>query len=235
MKLANGALLGLLSLVVTVPCRAQDPPRLKMPCAQVVRLGLDKFQERFSAVTHDDSTAGMIAACDQYYECWRRVNDANARALPARRQQQVRQIRQALDALAETGFDYTDIASGGGTLWRINAATETAAREDVLGALIADLRWLPSPSRAARRRAETNLAAARKSLTSLAHPHSPDPERPASLSAYPRSYAASRAALARLTALVRALPDAPARRVARAAAHLLTQTIRDQEPDAGTR
>ncbi len=200
-------------------------------------MGLEKFQQRFSEVTHDESTAGMIAASDQYYRCRRQVNDAQARTLPTARQRQIRDIRRAFDALGGTVFDYTDIAAGGGTMWRITAAYDTAAREDALGGLIADLRRPVSRSRTARRQAETALAAARSSFTSLAHPEAPSPglSGPDALTVYKSSYAASRAALARLTASIRALPDRAARRLARETAHILAEPARNLETDAGTR
>ncbi len=198
-------------------------------------MGLVKFQQRFSEVTHDDSTQGMIAGSDQYYECRRRVNDAQARRLPARRQQQVRQIRQALNTLGETAYDFTDISAGGGTMWRVGAAYDTAAREDVLGALIADLSRPASHSAAARRRAELSLAAARVSFKQLAHPNPTETERQPSHSDYARSYATSRVALARLETLVRALPDVPARRMAGAVAHTLAEPLKEAGPDGGTR
>ena len=206
------------------PCEAQDTPRLKIPCAQVARMGLAKFQQRFSAVTHDDSTAGMIAACDQYCRCRRQVNDVHTRALPTQRRQQVRQIRGALDALAEAGNSHAYIESGGGTIWGPITADARAEREDFLATLIADLGRPPVSSHTVRRGTEARLGSAHKMLASLASPKWPDPAaaESSSLKDYKRTYASARTALARLEILMRTLPDVPAIHVAREVTHVLT-------------
>ena len=67
------------------PDRAQDRPRFRLPCAQVVRMGLDRYVARYTAAMHDNSTAGNIQTCDAYALCRRSVNDAQAGALSATR------------------------------------------------------------------------------------------------------------------------------------------------------
>lgn len=225
MKPAVFALIGLFGFSVWMPCRAQDTPHLNLPCDQVVRMGLTKFQKRFSDVTHDDSTAGMVAACTQYYHCRRRINDTHVRALPARRQEQVRRIREALDALDAADSSYGRMKTGGGTMWAIIDADTQAEREDFLALLIADLGRPAPSSRAARWEAESRLRTARKRLASLGPLKTPKnivpPMNPDELKDYKRTYAQAVSAFARLQALTRALPDVSARRVAREAAHVL--------------
>lgn len=191
---------------------------MSLSCDQAVRLGLDKFVARYTRQRHDDSTAGNIAACDQYYRCRRSVNDTQVRALSPTRRNQVTQIRRSLDALAEAGYAYTYISAGGGTMWNQIAAGDHAAREDILATLIADLRRPATASPNARRQANAALRTARRSLTSLRSPHASAPEVTGreSLAEYrSRIYPAARAAFARLQNLIASLPDAPARRVAR--------------------
>lgn len=214
------ALAGLLLLALASTGQAQDPSPLRLTCAQVARMGLDRYFARYTAATHDESTAGSIRACDSYTRCRRAVNDAQARALPPTRRDQVAQVRRSLDTLGGACYDYTYISAGGGTMWGQIDADDRASREDFLAALILDLRRSAPPSPAARRQAEVALGKAQRSLLTLRSPRASDGSllTPADLGEYrSRTYPAARAAFARLRALIAALPDAPARRVAREA------------------
>lgn len=205
---------------------ARDRSPLRLPCDQVARMGLKRYFARYTAAAHDDSTAGSIRACDSYARCRRSVSDGQARALSPARRAQVAQVRRSLDALGDACYDYTIISAGGGTIWSQLAAGDRASREDFLAALIADLRRTGVPSPAARRQADVALGKARRSLAVLRAPQvvgDPPPD-PSSLGEYRgRTYPAARAAFARLQALVAALPDAPARRVAREAEEELAE------------
>jgi hypothetical protein len=209
-----------LSLLLFVPVGyAQDQPqfRFHLPCGEVIRMGLGKYFTRYTAATHDQSTAGCIEAYESYAHCRRSVNDTLAHTLSHARQDQIIQVRRALDTLAEACYDYTYLSAGGGTMWSEMEADDHAGREDFLAALIADLRRPVRSSRTARRQAESVLRAARRSLDTLRTPLAEGASTmQASYTTQYRSqtYPSALIAFAHLQTLTAALPDAAAHRLA---------------------
>ena len=50
---------------------SQDQPEFKMPCAEVIKLGLDKFMDVHGEKTNDYSTYGMKQGFGYYVDCKR--------------------------------------------------------------------------------------------------------------------------------------------------------------------
>ena len=181
-------------------------------------MGLDRYVARYTAVAHDDSTAGNIRACDAYARCRRSLNDAQARTLSPARQAQVMQVRRSLDALAGASYEYTYLSDYGGTMWAALEAGDHAAREDFLAALIADLRRPFPSSPRTRRQADVALRSARRSLAGM---HALQGDSAATMDRAllrqyrSRTYPAAQAAFTQLTTLIALLPDVTARHVAR--------------------
>ncbi len=61
---------------------AQDQPEFKMPCEQVLKLGLDKFVDVYGEKTQDYSKYGQKEAYSYYVGCKRPANDSRAQQLP---------------------------------------------------------------------------------------------------------------------------------------------------------
>src|SRR5687768_2276041 len=57
---------------------SQDQPELKMPCPEVVKLGLDKFMNVYGEKTNDFSTVGMKQGFGYYVGCKRWANNERA-------------------------------------------------------------------------------------------------------------------------------------------------------------
>ena len=223
-----------LFLLLSAVPRAQAQSQPRLPCDRVVRMGLDRYFALYTAATHDESTAGSVRACDSYARCRRHVSDAQARALSVRRRGQIAQARMSLDTLAQACGEFTFLSGDTGTMLIQFAASAHASREDLLAALIADLRRPAPPSPSARRQAADALQKARRSLDALRSPH-PDAASAtdrSGLNQYEsRSYPAALAAFARLQGLVKSLPDVPARRLARAAQQELARPAQNLHDD----
>jgi hypothetical protein len=196
-----------------------DEPKFKMPCKQVLRLGLDKFLDAYFKRTGDYSTAGMKEASWYYMECRRANNHARARRLAEAKRRQIGAVRDELTNLGNACSSLAETRAGGGTMWGLLAAGASASREDFLETLIMILARPSKSQPSARQKIGASLAKVQKSLAGWAKP--PDLEEAAGMSAaerrkqYEAFWNQAKQAAARLQNTLRALPDAAAQRVAR--------------------
>ncbi|HEX8235639.1 MAG TPA: hypothetical protein VF600_06750 [Abditibacteriaceae bacterium] len=156
-----------LCLALCHTVRAEDAATFKMPCAQVLRLGFDKFMHEYSERTNDYSTAGQKQGYRIYTECKRADNDRRLKALPPTRRTQLASIRLNLARLEDACWGMQEIAAGGGTMWGQLAAAATATREDLIASLIAAVMRKQIQQPAARLKATGFLNSAQKRLAAL--------------------------------------------------------------------
>lgn len=132
----------LLLCLAVVCCFGSAHTQTKPPisCAQAVKMGFHKFMEAETARTGDYSTAGTIAACDQYRKCKRQTNDRVLKVLSSAQQSQMATVRRELGKLESAIWTMVYIQAGGGTMYSQFAAAGAATREDVFGDLIVAMR-----------------------------------------------------------------------------------------------
>lgn len=210
-------------LLALQPCvRAQDEerPEFKMPCAEVLKIGLDKFVDVYGEQTQDYSTYGMKQAYAYYVECKRPQNDERARRLPEARRKESEAARDELQKMGNAVWNMVYIEAGGGTMYGLISVSAYAAREDFMTSIIAALSQEKSQP-AARRRANANLARARKLLARFSRVPKMENsgwDSPAEMrKSYLDSFKEAQAALAQLEKIVREMPDAAAERASRRA------------------
>jgi len=221
-KLVRYIFLSLLILAFIQSARAQDDPQFKLPCPQVLKLGLNKFVNLYGEKTNDYSTYGQKQAFSYYVDCRRPDNDKRAQELSDARRKQVDEVRDKLSGIGNASWSNAYIIAGGGTLYGLASVGAYAEREDFIAGLIAALIKSESSqqnrSPAARRRANLALARARRSLPG---PGAPDLDswsgesRAEMLSRYRSNVKEMRVAFDRLRVIVRLLPDRPAELLAR--------------------
>lgn len=221
-KLSSHIVLTLLVLGFIQSARAQDDPQFKLPCPQVLKLGLNKFADLYGEKTKDYSTYGMKQGFSYYVDCRRPDNDKRMLALSEPGRKQVDEVREKLSEIGNASWSNAYIIAGGGTLYGLASVGAYAEREDFIAALIAALikseTAQPSHLPAARHRANLALARARRSLPG---PRAPSLEswtgesRAEMLTRYRSNAKEMRAAFARLQTIVRLLPDKPAELLAR--------------------
>jgi hypothetical protein len=207
-----------LLLFCVVEVRAQDPPEFKMPCPQVLRLGLNKFVNEYGEKTGDYSTYGQKQAFIYYVDCRRPENDKLASQLPEARRSQVDAVRSELSKLGDASWSNAYLIAGGGTLYGLASVSAYAEREDFITAFIKELKF-ETPQRAARRSANVSLARVRRSLAGMSGmPDLTDwdeESRPRHAELYRSNINSMKEAVTVLTRLIRILPDRAARQVAR--------------------
>src|SRR4028118_1677863 len=161
-KLMLRLVLTLLLSLCTTASYAQDEKQIKfnMPCAQVLKLGLEKFMNVYDEKTGDSSTMGMNNAARYYSRCKRENNDARVKRLRVRQRQQTGVIRAALNDLGNACSLMRGIRAGGGTMYGMLGTFAEIGREDFLGTVIDVLARPPRRSRTARSAASANLAKA---------------------------------------------------------------------------
>lgn len=164
-KLVLRILLPLIFLTIAPLAMAQDDdiPEFKMPCAQVLKLGLDKFTEVYGEKTHDYSTYGMKQAYAYYVDCKRPANNAMAKRLSQAKRKQVNNVRDELSKIGNAAWELTYIAAGGGTMYGLMSVAAYGSREEFMATFIkalADDRTQP----VARRRANASLAKSKRML-----------------------------------------------------------------------
>lgn len=220
-----------LPFVFAAPVFAQDDqPEFKMPCPEVLKLGLDKFMEAYGEKTNDYSTLGQKLAFTYYVDdCKRPENDKNALRLSPERRQQIDDVRLRLSQIGNASWSIAYIEAGGGTMYSLASVGAYAVREDVMGTIIADAlveRKLP----AARRRANVFVARTRRNLPSSkpqALEHWDKDSRADQLKSYREDVALIRSAFSRLEVIIRALPDKAAALVARRMADELDASLEE--------
>ena len=194
--------------------RAEDAATtFSMPCAQVVKLGFEKFMDEYSKRTKDYSTAGQKQGYQRYAECKRADNNRRMKSLPPLRQAQLTSIRRNLGQLEAACWGMQYLASGGGTMWGQMAAASTALREDYVSSLIGTLNKKQSPQPAARRKAVQLLTRSRMKLATLQkapqHEYGPH-DRAEQKKMHDRWWSEANIALRQLQSVVAVLPDTTA-------------------------
>ncbi|HBB86067.1 MAG TPA: hypothetical protein DC047_00455 [Blastocatellia bacterium] len=221
-KLSRHIILPLLILGFVQCARAAQEPEFKLPCPQVLKLGLEKFADLYGEKTKDYSTYGMKQAFNYYVDCRRPDNDTRSQALSAAVRNQVNEVRDKLSDIGNASWSNAYIIAGGGTLYGLASVGAFAEREDFMGSLIATLLKSESSQQtrlpAARRRANLALNKARRALPA---PRAPALEswtgesRAEMLTRYRSNVKEMRSAFERLQTIVRLLPDRPAELLAR--------------------
>ena len=219
-----------LALLLSVGSFAsQDQPEFKMPCAEVVKLGLDKFMDAYSEKTQDYSTYGQKQGFSYYVDCKRAANDERARNLSPVQREQVNAIRDILQEIGNASWGNVYIEAGGGTMYGLASVGAYAVREDVMASIIARM-TMPNDGRA-RRRANLALRRARRALPSVSSPveleHWDEASRADQLKSYRSNVSAIRNGFTKLEGIVRLLPD----RAADIAAHRLEDEISADVPE----
>ena len=83
---------------------AQEQTQFTMPCAQVLRLGVDKFVSVYGEKTQDFSTHGQKQAFNYYVDCKRAANDKRATPLSPEASKQVDEIITALQDISNAAW-----------------------------------------------------------------------------------------------------------------------------------
>ena len=222
-KLSRYIFLPLLILGFIQSARAQsDDPQFKMPCPQVLQLGLNKFVNLYGEQTNDYSTYGQKQAFSYYVDCLRPENDKRALVLSDVARKQVDEVRTRLGEVGDASWSNVYITAGGGTMYGLMSVGAFAAREDFMtrfvGALIKAESSQQNRVPAARRRANRAIEQARRALPGSGAPDLDswgDDMRAEMLTRYRSNVKEIRTAFERLRILVRLLPDRPAELLAR--------------------
>lgn len=221
-KLSRYIFLPLLVLAFIQSARAADDPQYKMPCPQVLKLGLSKFVNLYGEKTQDYSTYGQKRAFSYYVDCLRPNNDKRTRGLSEAGRKQVDEVRDKLSEIGNASWSNAYIIAGGGTLYGLASVGAYAEREDfmtrLIDALIKSEASQPNRLPPARRRANLAIARARRSMPGVGAPALDswgDEARAEQLNRYRSNVKETRAAFARLQTIVRMLPDRTAELLAR--------------------
>jgi hypothetical protein len=221
-KISRLFLLPLLLLAFVHSARAAQDPEFKLPCPQVLKMGLEKFANFYGEKTGDYSTYGMKQGFSYYVDCRRPDNDKRMQVLSAAGRRQVNEVRDKLSDIGNASWSNAYIMAGGGTLYGLSSVGAYAEREDFINtfinALIKSEASKQNQLPVARRRANRAMARAQRSI--------PGPGAPAlgswtgesrreMLTRYRSNVKEMRAAFARLQTIVRLLPDRAAELLAR--------------------
>ena len=201
-----------------------------MPCAQVVRLGLDKFADVYGDKTQDFSTYGQKQAFSYYVDCKRPANDRLAAALSPAARKQVNDVRESLQAIGNAAWANAYTTAGGGTIYALASVGAYAVREDFMTSLIAAMRN-PKAQPAARRRAKAALQKARRLLPSQSDvptlEHWEPGDREAQQKLFKENVIEMTNAFANIERIVPMLPDRAAELLARRAADELDAGVEE--------
>ena len=215
-KKLNQFVLSVLILTLCTVVNAQDQPEFKMPCSDVLKLGLDKFVNAYGDKTQDFSTYGQKQAYGYYVDCKRPANDLSGQHLPELRRKQVDAVREALNEIGSSSWANAYILAGGGTMYSLASVSAYAIREDVIATLISAM--TSRSDRRARRRANAAIGRTRQALPNESRmpvlEYWDEASRPEQLSVYRSNVARIRKAFTELEAIIRLLPDRAADLVA---------------------
>ena len=218
----------LLALGPLAYAQDEERPEFKMPCPQVLRLGLDKFTEVYGKKTEDYSTVGQKQAFEYWVNCKRPANDALAEKLLSARYKigMYEAKRQQLDEAREWGNKFGSALwglrcyeAGGGTMWGLISVGAYAERENFMETLIRALALPERKSPRARRNANASLAKIQRWLANgkQRQPFTEDVE-PGDVTTRKQSYQEAmketQDALAKLRDILNDLPDTAAERLA---------------------
>lgn len=220
-----------LLLMLCAPCvwaQGEETQEFKMPCSEVLKLGLNEFTNVYGEKTGDSSTYGMKVALAYYVDCRRPANDALAKKLTPAKRQQADTVRDDLSKIGNAAWDLAYISAGGGTMYGLLRVSAYAAREDFMTKLIGalgDERKQPG----ARRRANASLAKAKRMLAHWAHMPKLEAYGDESIAEKRKQYRDDvkemQAAVARLQTLIGILPDAAAELTAKRVAEELDAEV----------
>jgi hypothetical protein len=221
-KLTSHTILPLLILGFIQGAPGRDDSQFKMPCPQVLKLGLNKFVNLYGEKTEDYSTYGQKQAFSYYVDCRRPDNDKRTGGLSEARRKQVDEVRDKLSEIGNASWSNAYIIAGGGTLYGLASVGAYAEREDFMSALIDALIKSEAShhnrSPAARRRANLALNRARRALPGPRAPALdswPGESRAEMLTRYRSNAKEIRGAFERLRTIVGVLPDRTAELLAR--------------------
>ena len=221
-KLRIHILLPLLIVGFIQSARAAQDQEYKLPCPQVLKLGLDKFVNLYGEKTQDYSTYGQKQAFSYYVDCLRPENDKRTRGLSAAGRKQVDEVRDKLSEIGNASWSNAYIIAGGGTMYGLASVGAYAEREDFMSRFVAALSKSESSennrSAAARRRANRALNRARRALPTPGAPSLESWNNQSRVEMLTRSrnnVKEMRSAFARLQTIVRVLPDRTAELLAR--------------------
>lgn len=215
----HGLLLLLLALAPAVHAQDEPAPKFKMPCAEALKLGLDKFMKVYGERTEDYSTAGQKQGFEYWANCKRPANDAlAARSLTEERRRQVEAAREEFNKFGTALWGLKYLEEGGGTMWGLISVGAYAEREKFMETLIRALAAPERRSRRARRLVNTSLARIRRWLSApdrKPFTEGSEPERvEQNKKYYEETVKETQDALAKLSDLLKELPDAAAARLA---------------------
>jgi hypothetical protein len=221
-KLSSHIILPLLILGFIQGAPGSDDSKFKLPCPQVLKLGLNKFVNLYGEKTEDYSTYGQKQAFSYYVDCRRPDNDKRTEGLSDARRKQVDEVRDKLSKIGNSSWSNAYIIAGGGTLYGLASVGAYAEREDFMSRLIAALIKSEASQHnrlpAARRRANLAIARARKALPGPGAPALDswgDESRAEQLNRYRSNVKEIRGAFERLRTIVSVLPDRTAELLAR--------------------
>lgn len=220
----------LLALAFAPVAYAQDNerPEFKMPCQQVLRLGLEKFTNLYGEKTQDYSTVGQKQAFEYWVNCKRPANDAlAARLLSAAyklgayeaKRLQVDDTREEFNKFGSALWGLKYLEAGGGTMWGLISVGAYAERENFMETLIRALAMSDRKSPRARQSVNASLARIQRWLADgkrrQPFTEGSEPEDVAQRKqSYQESMKETQDSLAKLRDILRDLPDAAAERLA---------------------
>jgi hypothetical protein len=215
-------LLAVLAPGIRAQTEQQDErPEFKMPCEQVLKLGLNKFMDEYGKRTQDYSNFGMKAAFSYWVDCKRPANDAlAAKRLSEERRKQVEAAREELNKLGNALWSLRYFEAGGGTMWSVASVGAYAERESYMESFIKALAMPERRSTRARRVANNHLAKIERLLSNPARQPFTDGVEASEVAEqkklYQETVKETREAVAQLKGIISAMPDA-------AAAHFAAQ------------
>jgi hypothetical protein len=197
----------------------EQRPEFKMPCQEVLKLGLDKFMDVYGEKTQDYSTAGQKEGFGYYVNCKRPANDAlAAERLSEEKRQQVNAAREEFNKFGSSLWSLRYLEEGGGTMWGLVSVSSYAERENFMEALIKTLAMPDRKSLRARRRVNASLARIQKWLASSDRKpfteHSEPDQIDQNKKYYQETLKEAQDSLAKLRDILSAMPDAAAEQLA---------------------
>ena len=218
-------------LLMCAPCvwaQGEREQEFKMPCPEVLKLGLNKFMNVYGDKTGDASTYGMKEAFAYYVDCRRPANDALAKKLTEAKRKQADTIRDDLSKIGNNAWDLAYLSAGGGTMYGLLRVGAYADREDFMTKLIGALNDERKQA-TARRRANASISKAKRTLAHWAQMPKLEAYGEESLAEKRKRYRDNvkemQAAVARLNTMIAALPDRAAELAAKRVAEELEAEV----------
>lgn len=244
-KLILRITLPLLLLAFAPLAYAQEDERsdFKMPCARVLRLGLEKFTNAYGEKTQDYSTVGQKQAFEYWVNCKRPANDALATKLLSSayglgayeaKRLQIDDTREAFNKFGSNLWSLKYYEAGGGTMWGLISVGAYAERENFMETLIRALALSERRSPRARRNINANLARIQRWLADgkrrKPFTEGSEPEDVAQRKqSYQETMKETQDALTKLRDILNDLPDAAAERLAMKMASETKNALEDSQ------